>query len=275
MQRDVLQKVVVKKGIDDVLANTEAAFQSLGKVLAFCIPARPRTWLQVLFMPVTAVLSVAIAAAVILSVVLPSFFTLLIVRTAYVEMESTLFVARQEILLVDTCCRRLLRWMYLIARSLPMTFLLIGWPIVMVVVVNDGASEDVTLTLVLLQLCAVLALQSLGTVRASQSFAAQVRKALTKPIGDTIGESGAAAPATSSAAVTQPRVTFGFNAKAIPNWIALLLLAYEAVQVLCGGEGMGCFECLSCVCVCVCVCLSCVCVFVSPLFCAWRSSRHR
>ena len=105
-----------------------------------------------------------------------------------------------------------------------MTALLVGWPIVMVLVVNNGAPESTTLTLVLVQLSLVLALQSLGTVRASQSWAAKVNAALQK---QTRAAENGAAPR----AATAPSVTFGFNARAVGNWIAVALLLYDFFQV--------------------------------------------
>ncbi len=70
------------------------------------------------------------------------------------------------------------RWLYLLARSLPMTFLLVGWPVIIVYVINASASAATASAVVVIQICFVLALQVLGTVRASQSWAARLNKVL-------------------------------------------------------------------------------------------------
>ena len=84
----------------------QVAFQSLGKLLACCVPPAPRSVIRTLALPVTATVGIAFTAAVVLLLVLPSFFTLLVVRTAYIEVESTAMEGRQFILLAESCARR-------------------------------------------------------------------------------------------------------------------------------------------------------------------------
>jgi hypothetical protein len=65
-----------------------------GQLLARSMPARPRLC-GVLAWLTAGPVAVAVVVAVLLVVVLPSFFTLLIFRTAYIEVEATKFLERQ------------------------------------------------------------------------------------------------------------------------------------------------------------------------------------
>jgi hypothetical protein len=131
---------------------------------------------------------------------------------------------------------RLVRWAFLLARSLPMTFLLVGWPFVIVYVINHNASEALSSGIVLLQIALVLALQSLGTLRASQSWAARVNSALTasKAASDLQAPLALASEVGASSHVRHPQkptVTYGFNWKAFGNYVAVFMLSYDFVQV--------------------------------------------
>ncbi len=138
-------------------------------MLAWSIPAWPFGFVRAIRSVFTAILATSFTAAISIAVVLPSFFTLLVLRPATVETESTNFAARYDVILTDSLPRRVLRYVYLLCRALPMSFVLIGWPINMVFFEfqRHGRSEALTNTLVLLQLGLVLLLQSLGTVRGS------------------------------------------------------------------------------------------------------------
>jgi hypothetical protein len=78
----------------------------LAQFLSRCIPAGPLPFLRMLTVLMTGVFAIAVSAASILALVLPSFFTLLVFRPAYIEVESTNFQARQIILLAESCARR-------------------------------------------------------------------------------------------------------------------------------------------------------------------------
>ena len=96
---------------DNVLADTENAFQSLAKLLVYL-----KEWtelalspcLYVLFGGLLNLLSGIVSFVVVLSstivLILPSFFTLLIVRTSTVEKESKAFGGEWDCLLLTVSC---------------------------------------------------------------------------------------------------------------------------------------------------------------------------
>ena len=65
------------------------------QLLAFCIPDASSSLLHRACTVVTGPLAIVFVAAVMLTLVLPSFFTLLVFRTAYIETEATNFTIRE------------------------------------------------------------------------------------------------------------------------------------------------------------------------------------
>jgi hypothetical protein len=102
--------------------------------------------------------------------ILPSFFTLLVVRTTTVEREATAFGVRQEVIRRERPEQSLVRWLRIVARSLPMSVFLLAVPYLLVYRVFPGRGGRAVTGCLVAYLSLVLLLQSLGTVRAYYSW---------------------------------------------------------------------------------------------------------
>ena len=83
---------------DNVLADTENAFQTLAKLMTYLVDLEEQSWGIVYYICCGVwkdvlgwLLSYIIVCSSTITLILPSFFTLLIVRTSTVEKESTAF----------------------------------------------------------------------------------------------------------------------------------------------------------------------------------------
>ena len=95
---------------DNVLADTETAFQGTGRALACVLPPSSlRSCLHTVMLPLAFLASFVTMAAATIVVFLPSFFTLLILRTTKVETDSAAFGQRQAVILRETCGRKAMR----------------------------------------------------------------------------------------------------------------------------------------------------------------------
>lgn len=121
---DKIKCVFSKKALfDNVLADTENAFQTLAKSLAYLQDAGSREWsvLRNLLFGYWVRISCSVTSVVLVlssavTLILPSFFTLLIVRTGTVEKESKAFGIRQEVIRVEKKEESLVRWVRIILR---------------------------------------------------------------------------------------------------------------------------------------------------------------
>ena len=95
---------------DNVLADTETAFQGVGKALARALPpSTTRGMCATLLLPLWApFVYIAMLVATVVAL-LPSFFTLLVLRTTKVETDSEAFGQRQAVIMQESCGRKALR----------------------------------------------------------------------------------------------------------------------------------------------------------------------
>ena len=119
-----MKNMFSKKSLfDNVLADTENAFQTLAKCLAYLQDAASCEfsllrknlcgyWVRLL----CNVVSFVLVLSSTITLILPSFFTLLIVRTGTVEKESKAFGIRQEVIRVEKKDESLVRWIRIILR---------------------------------------------------------------------------------------------------------------------------------------------------------------
>lgn len=105
-----------------------------------------------------------------LFLILPSFFTLLIVRTTTTEKKSDKFGVRQEVIRAEKFLQKAVRWFRIIFRSTPMTFYILFLPYIMVYVYFPNVSGEVQNRSLIWFCCGVLVLQCLGTIRAYYSW---------------------------------------------------------------------------------------------------------
>lgn len=95
---------------DNVLADTETAFQGVGKALARALPpSTARGKCATVALPLWAPLVYLLMLAATVVAFLPSFFTLLVLRTTKVETDSEAFGQRQAVIMQETCGRKTLR----------------------------------------------------------------------------------------------------------------------------------------------------------------------
>lgn len=182
-----LRGLFTKKGLmDNVLADNENAFQTLAKLLAYLIDlhldddeasvlksAASKVYYYVIGVWVDLLNWVCSYAVVLTSTVvliLPSFFTLLIVRTTTIEKEAKAFGARQEAIRTEKKEESAIRWVRIILRSLPMSFFLLALPYLLVFRVFPSASNDAITLYLVLFFVAVIVLQLLGSVRSYYSW---------------------------------------------------------------------------------------------------------
>lgn len=122
------------KLFDNVLADTENAFQTLAKFLVLLVVSdKSCCWLyRTVMRPVNWIVSMAVVTSSSVTLILPSFFTLLVVRTTTTEKESTAFGHRQEAIRVEKVDQSTLRWIRIVVRSAPMASFLLVLPYVLV-----------------------------------------------------------------------------------------------------------------------------------------------
>lgn len=121
-----IKTILSKKALfDNVLADTENAFQALAKCLAALEEAggKARSNLQnilfgYLLRAACLLSSFMLVLSSAITLILPSFFTLLIVRTGTIEKESKAFGVRQEVIRAEKKEDSFVRWVRIIFRSL-------------------------------------------------------------------------------------------------------------------------------------------------------------
>jgi len=176
----VLRSLLPKKSLmDNVLADTENAFQTLAKSLNYLIGSNDKfnclgaayfymfgVWHKILAW----VVSCALILSSTVIMILPSFFTLLIVRTSTIEKESKSFGIRQETIRYEKKEQSALRWVRIILRSLPMTAYLVFLPYFLVYRVFPSVTNDQITLLLVGYLAGIIVLQVLGSVRVFHSW---------------------------------------------------------------------------------------------------------
>lgn len=202
--------------VDQVFGDIENMFSGLG----FCIstsrfaPHVPifRKFLFALPLLLWRSILYLFCLIFMLLIVLPAFFLLLVLRTKVVEIDTTRFNERQEILEQETRAKKSLRWVTLITRSIPLAFLLIAWPTLIVYyLIPKYGIDDKNVSLVVQaaigsHLALIIGLQLLGTLRNSQKV-----KLLKE-----------------SNQVFTPNQ---FRWKNLRNWVAIITIFVECIQV--------------------------------------------
>lgn len=115
--------------------------------------------LRAALLPLTALVGYCLTLGLLLSVILPSFFVLLLLRTRHVETQSAAFGVRQSALLSESRWQSVFRWARIVARAAPMVAFLVGAPAVLVLQVLPGAGPAAATGAVTGFVCAVLVLQ--------------------------------------------------------------------------------------------------------------------
>jgi len=217
---DISQSFTPK--IDNVFGDLENTFNGLGKFLyEFTCQAHfgSFSFLQktVMLVPrlIVQLIMYIIFFILLMLVLLPSFFWLLLLRTRTVEIDNTQFGIRQQVLQAETKARKFLRVLNVLFRSVPMTFILGCWPIVVVASLIPTLATDshpdrtgsVVLWTIGSHLCIVLLLQLLGTIRNGKSL--QVRE---------------------EAKIVEYQDK-PFRWKNLGNWIAVITLTVDFVQM--------------------------------------------
>lgn len=216
--------------IDNVFGDLENLFGCLGSCLYGCTcnsatrGASPAVRAAV-FIPraFTQLVLLCVLVLLLVAVVLPSFFTLLIIRTRTVEDDTKDFTARQEVMKREGLGRKLVRWVSLLGRSIPMTFFLVGLPIILIFHViphyansnnNDSSNINkhplhasaVVLGSIGTHMVLLVALQILGTIRNAKSV--ELKENSKKSHGQVV-----------------------FRWKNFRNWVAIVTLAIDFVQM--------------------------------------------
>jgi hypothetical protein len=108
----------------------------------------------------------------VLSTALPGAFVLLLLRSQTVETESVAFTQRERVLDAETTSQRSARWLGFLSRALPMALFLCGWPALLCFEIFPRVEKRAGAVLGLLgaHLFALLALQTLGVLRAARSW---------------------------------------------------------------------------------------------------------
>ena len=178
--KEFWRSLIPKKSLmDNVLADTENAFQTLAKSLNFLVGNNDKfrcfgavyyyvcgIWHKLLAWVVS--FGLILSSTVVM--ILPSFFTLLIVRTSTIEKESKSFGIRQETIRHEKKEQSALRWLRIILRSLPMSFYLLVLPYFLVYRVFPTMTNDRITLLLVGYLGGVIILQVLGSVRVFHSW---------------------------------------------------------------------------------------------------------
>ena len=175
-----LSKFFKRKSLmDNVLADTENAFQTLAKSLHYligsdmkfrCLGAVYYYAIGVWHKAVSWVVSYVLIVSATVVMILPSFFTLLIVRTSTIEKESKAFGVRQETIRHEKKEQSALRWLRIVLRSLPMSIYLLVVPYLMVYRLFPTYNNDQITYWVVGYLVGVILLQILGSVRVYHSW---------------------------------------------------------------------------------------------------------
>ena len=175
-----LSKFFKRKSLmDNVLADTENAFQTLAKSLHYligsdmkfrCLGTVYYYAIGVWHKAVSWVVSYVLIVSATVVMILPSFFTLLIVRTSTIEKESKAFGDRQETIRHEKKEQSALRWLRIVLRSLPMSIYLLVVPYLMVYRLFPTCNNDQITYWVVGYLVGVILLQILGSVRVYHSW---------------------------------------------------------------------------------------------------------
>ncbi len=153
------------KLFDNVMADTENAFQTLAKLLVFLMGIHEN-----LVNIAAYALSYCVTFISSISLILPSFFTLLIVRVNKIEKESKDFGIRQEKVRDEKVEESFVRWVRIILRSLPMTFYITIVPWLLVYYSFPHSSKNRVVGGLVGFVCGVIVLQIFGTVRSYYSW---------------------------------------------------------------------------------------------------------
>jgi len=134
--------------IDNVFADMETAFRCFSTTLATCFPlfvcacrtgsAALVTCVQVLWNIVAGLAMLPITFIQVMLLYFPSFFALLVLRPTHIETDSSDFSTRQDVIEAESQIRRSGRWIAMIARAMPVLFVLFILPIVLIYQVLDG-----------------------------------------------------------------------------------------------------------------------------------------
>eukprot|EP00004_Rigifila_ramosa_P010337 TRINITY_DN2216_c0_g1_i7.p1 TRINITY_DN2216_c0_g1~~TRINITY_DN2216_c0_g1_i7.p1 ORF type:complete len:1103 (+),score=311.12 TRINITY_DN2216_c0_g1_i7:77-3385(+) len=226
--REKLQAKFKVGSIDDIFADLETVFYHLAELLVGQPVVRfGRRYLSVgcLVWPLVALyraVAFVLINCFLMGVIMPGIFTLLIFRTKKVEVEKTQMVHRAAVIATESAARKSLRWLGLLSRSLPMTFILAGWPVLIfyhfVPVYGKGEKgEAVGDALVALHVAFVILVQILGTMRVSRAVDARAELAKEKAAEQT--------------AVRDEKLGT-FRTNKVGNWIALTSIAVESIQMI-------------------------------------------
>ena len=165
--------------MDNVLVDTDNAFQSLAKCLHYLIGSDTELLrlgavgnyaIGLWYKTLAWVVSYALIVSVSVVTILPSFFTLLIVRTSTIEDDSVDFVVRERRILQENKKESGLRWLRMVLRSLPMSLYLLVLPYLMVYNIFPSCNNDQITYWVICYLVGVIILQILGSVRVYYSW---------------------------------------------------------------------------------------------------------
>ena len=157
---------------DNVLADTENAFQAAAAALDYLVGISP-DYMSSLFrvlQPFLLALSFVLGIVFTVVLILPSFFTLLIVRTTTTEKKSEKFGIRQEVIRAENCFQKAIRWIRILLRSLPMTFYILILPYILIYNYFPKVSGRDQNNVIIGYCSSVLVLQVLGTMRAYHSW---------------------------------------------------------------------------------------------------------
>ena len=153
------------KLFDNVMADTENAFQTLAKLLVFLMGIQEN-----LVNIAAYALSYCVTFVSSISLILPSFFTLLVVRVNKIEKESKDFGIRQEKVRDEKVEESFVRWVRIILRSLPMTFYITIVPWLLVYYSFPHSSKNRVVGGLVGFVSGVIVLQIFGTVRSYYSW---------------------------------------------------------------------------------------------------------
>ncbi len=153
------------KLFDNVMADTENAFQTLAKLLVFIMGIQEN-----LVNIVSYSVSYCVTLLSSIALILPSFFTLLIVRVNKIEKESKDFGIRQEKVRDEKVEESFVRWVRIILRSLPMTFYITVVPWLLVYFSFPHSNKHLVVGGLVGFISGVIVLQIFGTVRSYYSW---------------------------------------------------------------------------------------------------------
>eukprot|EP00927_Polykrikos_kofoidii_P024442 TRINITY_DN22225_c0_g1_i1.p1 TRINITY_DN22225_c0_g1~~TRINITY_DN22225_c0_g1_i1.p1 ORF type:complete len:930 (-),score=77.59 TRINITY_DN22225_c0_g1_i1:42-2831(-) len=183
-ERDAKRKQKQKQDIDEMFADLETAVKYLGKLL-YNSTLPPRSLLMILPCCLSALLSTLMVLGISIIVVLPTFFSVLVIRMLKVEVTKDKFVHRAVVIAAETSAKHTLRLCRLLLRAFPMITAIILYPFILLHVLlpllGHGSRHTVAHVGVALFVSFIILLQLQGTVRATLTFhASQVARDLTR-----------------------------------------------------------------------------------------------